>query len=43
MTSGVHVQNEVREAQEAQRLAEAAKHEAVNNVQAIKSQSKVST
>ena len=43
ITSGAYVQNEVREAQEAQRLAEAAKNEAVHNVQAIKSQSKVSS
>ena len=37
----MHAQNEVREAQEAQRSAEAAKREAENNVQAIKGQSKV--
>ncbi|KAK9840063.1 hypothetical protein WJX74_002761 [Apatococcus lobatus] len=35
-----YLKNELREAQEAQRLAETAKHEAENNVQAIKNQSK---
>ena len=35
------MQNELREAREAQRLAEQKKNEAENNVQAIKSQSKV--